>query len=111
MPHYIYYLFFIIHLIELINTIVAENENDIINYLSSDNNEFALNINSEVNITNEIIIKNSIKKLYITGNSPDFAKLNLKYLYYIINKISFFIIIIIFIIIILSIVFSRMLLF
>jgi len=79
MLHYIYYFYFIIALIEVINTVDVENENDVISNLSVGNKIVTLSIKSEINITEEIKISSSIQKLYISGNSLDSAKLNLEY--------------------------------
>jgi len=79
MLHYIYYFFFIIALIKIINAIDVEKEDDIKSNLSKSNEEVTLNIISEINITKEINMNSSIRKIYISGNSLDSAKLNLKY--------------------------------
>jgi len=77
----LYYLFFIICLIEVIYSIAIKNENQIISYLSNDNNnEALLEISSEINITKNITISNSIKKLSIEGKSLVSTKLFLQYL-------------------------------
>jgi len=76
----IYYIYFIICIIEIINIAAIKNENEVINTLSkSTSNKVSLNINSEIDLTKNITINNSIKTLYITGDSPDSSKLNLKY--------------------------------
>jgi len=79
MLHYLYYIYFIINLFEILNAVVIESENDVINNLSSSNNKVTLEINSEIDITQEISINNSIKQLYIIGSSLNSAKLNLNY--------------------------------
>jgi len=74
-----YYIYFIICLIEILNAVVVENGNDIINYFSKSKENIFLNINSEIDITEEIKINVSIKKISFVGNSLVSAKLNLKY--------------------------------
>jgi len=75
-----YYLYFIICVIEIINATTLKNEKEVLNTLSnSASNEVSINIDSEIDITNEITINNSIKKLHITGDSLDSSKLNLKF--------------------------------
>jgi len=74
-----YYIFFIICIIEIINASIKKEE-DIINALSNHTTtKVTLNIDSEIDVTEEIKINSSITTLYITGNSPDSSKLNLKY--------------------------------
>jgi len=75
--YYIYYLYFI--LFEVLNATIVENENDVIRNFSTTSNKVTLEINSEIDITRKISINNSIKQLYITGSSPDSARLNLNY--------------------------------
>jgi len=82
MNYYIYYIFFIIGLIEIINAIIVESENDILNNLSKSEDKVTLNINSEIDITKEINISNSIKKLSIIGDSLNSSKINLRNLLY-----------------------------
>ncbi len=76
---YIYCIYFIIGLIEILNAVIVESENDIINNLSKNDSEVTLNINSEIDITKEIKINSSIQKLFIIGNSVDSSKFILKY--------------------------------
>jgi len=79
----LYYLFIFIYLIEVIYAVFVKNENQIISYLSNNNNDNVyLNINSKINITEKITISNSIKKLSIVGNSPTSTKLYLQNLLY-----------------------------
>ena len=74
-----YYVYFIICIIEIINAAI-KNEDEVLNTLSkSTSNKVSLNINSEIDIIKNITINNSIEILYITGDSPDSSKLNLKY--------------------------------
>ena len=74
-----YYVYFIICIIEIINATI-KNEDEVLNTLSkSTSNKVSLNINSEIDIIKNITINNSIEILYITGDSPDSSKLNLKY--------------------------------
>jgi len=84
MFHYIYYIYFIIGLIiiEVHNEVAIEDENNFINYLASSNKEVTLNINSEIDITKEIVLNDSIKILSIIGDSTLSTKLNLKYPFY-----------------------------
>jgi len=78
-----HYIFFIICIIEVIKATTIKNENDIINALSKNTSSIVIiNIDSEIDVTEEIKINNSIKTLYITGNSLDSSKLNLKYSLY-----------------------------
>jgi len=79
MLHYTYFIYFILSLFEILNATIVENENDVINNLSTASSIVTLEINSKIDITQEIPINNSIKQLYIIGSSPDSAKLNLKY--------------------------------
>ncbi len=78
----IIYIYFFIWLIEVINAVVVNNENEIIKTFSEDNNEITLDINSEIDILNDILIPHSLKKLSIIGNSPVFSKLNFQNLLY-----------------------------
>jgi len=75
----IFHICFIIWLIEVINAVVVNNENEIINLFTEYNDEITLDINSEINITKDINISNSIKKLSITGDSLVSSKLNFIY--------------------------------
>ena len=81
MIYYICYIYFIIFIysIEILNAVVVESENEIINFLSRSDNDVTLNINSKIDIINEIKINSSIKKLSIIGNSIDSSIINLKY--------------------------------
>jgi len=76
----LHYLYFIICLFEIINATSIKDENDIINTLINNTSGIVtLDINSEIDISKEIKIKSSIKKLSIIGNSLDSSKLYLKY--------------------------------
>ena len=75
----LYFIYFIICIIKILNAIIVESENDLINNLSESYSSITLNINSEIDITNDININNSIKIIYIIGNTLDSAILNLKY--------------------------------
>jgi len=75
----LYYIYFIICIIEVFNVVALLNENDIINELSKSSGIVTLNINSKIDITKEIKISSLIQKLYITGSSLVSAKLNFKY--------------------------------
>jgi len=74
----LYYFFFIICLIVIINAVV-QNEDDIINNLSKNVNEIILDINSKIDITKEITINNSIKKLSFFGNPLEHSELKLNF--------------------------------
>jgi len=79
MFHYIYCIYFIIGLIEVLNAIIVQSGNDIINCFSKSNGEVILSIDSKIDVTKEIVINDSIKKLSIVGNSVDSARLFLRY--------------------------------
>jgi len=74
----LYYIFFIICFIEVINAII-KNESEFISSLRSTNEIVTININSEIDIKNEFTVNSSIKKLIITGGSQDTSKINFRY--------------------------------
>jgi len=82
------YIYIIICLIKIINAIVVKDGNDFIDNLSKSSNSVTLNIKSKIDITREIKINESIKKLHITGDSLNTATLNLNYPLYFDSKIE-----------------------
>ena len=51
MFQYLYYIYLIISLFEILNAFDVKSENDLINYLSNSDGEITLKINSEIDIT------------------------------------------------------------
>jgi len=82
------YIYIIICLIEIINAIDIKDGNDFIDNLSKNSDSVNLNINSKIDITQEIKINESIKKIYIAGDSLDSAALNLTYPLYFDSRID-----------------------
>jgi len=75
----LFYFFFIICLIEVVINTVIQNESDLISSLSEEKEKVTLSINSKIDVTEEIEINKSIKKLSFIGNSLDHSKLYLSF--------------------------------
>jgi len=73
-------LFYVILLLFILNPVssIVQNEKDLINVLSGDEKEVVINLDSTIDISNDIIIYNSYEKLSIIGKSVDTSILNFK---------------------------------
>jgi len=84
----LYYIFFIICLIKIINAVEVKNEHDITTALSEYKNDVTLEVNSQIDIIEDIKINNSIKKLLIIGNSHTSSSLHFEYPLYFDSRIE-----------------------